>query len=752
MSDVFTLDLEEPQAPQAPQGPTTRWSKSPAGAEIPQTGETFSLDFVEPPSVLEDIGKTVAARGTAGAAILAGLPATIGQGVEWVQEKLGFPIKDKTPEQAAGEQARFLGISGTTYPTQKAFELDIKKRLPYTEYEPYYKGSQYAGTAAEAATTAIPGKFSTLGQRVVQGIVGGLGTEAAGQLAEAYGPEGYDAPARFIGGIAGTILGGKAANAVRYFAQGNQQTEKMLLEALASDFRSDPNKLKQIQEAAASGAKINLLDMAGPETKALIEKYAGKSPRAKQILGDIASDLEARTAGAVDSVSGKISSVFGRRLDAPLLEATEKSIGQKARNIVYDLAYSDPDAKDIFSTGIQELSRSDTMKKIMADVAKKASDPDSKIIPPTAGKPAGASTILAPDGTPIKTPAQAGTGGNLVFWDQVKQDLDDAIEAADRSGARGEMRRLMGLKNRLVTELDNAVPAYGRARDLASETFGAASAPRAGYNFVRNISVWDNAKVADALKKFTPESRKLFQEGAAASVQDMIETKGISHVAKMMNLPMHQQRMRLALGDKLFDTINGRLQAENLLSKTKGLTAMASGSSDLPPLIGGTIGTMGAAGLNVLESGAIFSPDPKYIFGALAGAGLGKGGQIILSARQQALANKLLTLAQKGDEASILELGRLAKSKTEVREFLDFFNSALEQATLSYARAMQPPQYETRLESREGRASGGRTSSKAAEALLRDLKRRKVMMANKTEQMLSLPDDAVVQALDAAKR
>ena len=113
MSDTFTLDLEEPQAPK---GSTTRWSKSPAGSETPQTGETFSLDFVEPPSVLEDIGKTIAARGTAGAAILAGLPATIGQGVEFVQEKLGFPIKNKTPEQAAGERARFLGIPGTTYP------------------------------------------------------------------------------------------------------------------------------------------------------------------------------------------------------------------------------------------------------------------------------------------------------------------------------------------------------------------------------------------------------------------------------------------------------------------------------------------------------------------------------------------------------------------------------------------------------------------------------------------------------------
>jgi hypothetical protein len=54
-------------------------------------------------------------------------------------------------------------------------------------------------------------------------------------------------------------------------------------------------------------------------------------------------------------------------------------------------------------------------------------------------------------------------------------------------------------------------------------------------------------------------------------------------------------------------------------------------------------------------------------------------------------------------------------------------------------------------EDREGRARGGRTGSKA-EQLFRDLKRRKIMISNKTEQMLSMPDDVIVQALDAAKR
>jgi hypothetical protein len=53
---------------------------------------------------------------------------------------------------------------------------------------------------------------------------------------------------------------------------------------------------------------------------------------------------------------------------------------------------------------------------------------------------------------------------------------------------------------------------------------------------------------------------------------------------------------------------------------------------------------------------------------------------------------------------------------------------------------------------RAGHKSGGKVGGLTAESLLRDLKRRQVMLASKTEHMLSLPDDAVVQALDAAKR
>jgi hypothetical protein len=76
--------------------------------------------------------------------------------------------------------------------------------------------------------------------------------------------------------------------------------------------------------------------------------------------------------------------------------------------------------------------------------------------------------------------------------------------------------------------------------------------------------------------------------------------------------------------------------------------------------------------------------------------------------------------------------------------------SRLGNALLSVAGRSALPTVEQ--PSREGRKSGGKVGGLTAESLLRDLKRRQVMLASKTEHMLSLPDDAVVQALDAAKR
>lgn len=119
----------------------------------------------------------------------------------------------------------------------------------------------------------------------------------------------------------------------------------------------------------------------------------------------------------------------------------------------------------------------------------------------------------------------------------------------------------------------------------------------------------------------------------------------------------------------------------------------------------------------------------------------------------------------RGQSGPKFEAGRakfLTAQGPEIGEYKSGFEKAMERAAamkpveaIAPAVAPRVPDYIRSLNEasggRIGHASGGKVGM-SAESLLKDLNRRKVMMANKTEQMLSLPDDAIVQALDAAKR
>jgi hypothetical protein len=736
---------------EAPEISSRRWDKEPPGA-MPTPGETVTTEFQQAPSHAEDIARTAAAQATLGAADIGALPATIGQGVEWAKGKLGYGREeaDKTPEERAGFRERAFGISGTSWPTQKAMEEDIKTKLPYSEYEPYYPSSEYAGSASRFAASSIPGKVSKLPERVISGVTSGLASEAASDVTEALNMDpSTDAPARFVGAVLGGLAGPKVASSIRWTAMGNAQAESVLARALAEDIKDGTARMtpEQIKKAIDSGAEPSIFDMAGPKTEAMLEKYAGKSPEARSILKQISDQTRERSANVGREMGDFIKGKFNVSLDAAGLQKAEQQSGQIARDAVYGVAKADAAAQDIaMSPKMLELSKSKTIQQIMKDVAGKATDPDSGIVVPAgAQKP----NIPSPFYGTITSEAKPPVGGNLVFWDQVKQDLDDKIGSALRSGERGEARRLTRLKNSLVSELDAAVPAYANARDLASETFGAATAPSAGYNFMKNISIFESQDIADALKKMSPEQRKLFAQGAASSLVEMVENKGVSATARRMNMPILAERMKLALGNETFNELYGRIQSENVMSKIRNLEAAQDAASKFSTAIGASVGTLGSVGVQKLAemiSHGDFNGNTAAVM--MAGAATGALAERAFTAREAAIGAKVLALAKSSDPKDIKRLGELAAKNTEVKTFLDKVSDVLEEGVYAYARSMPPPAYETRI----GRASGGKVGVMTAESLLKDLNRRKVMMANKTEQMLSLPDDAIVQALDAAKR
>jgi hypothetical protein len=205
-------------------------------------------------------------------------------------------------------------------------------------------------------------------------------------------------------------------------------------------------------------------------------------------------------------------------------------------------------------------------------------------------------------------------------------------------------------------------------------------------------------------------------------------------------------RFKTVLGADRFNQIDDALRVNRLAAMTKEIGNASQSKNLFGPII--TAG-LGAGAFYALEnSPQIFESvknNPIASSGVLAFLALGYAGKKIRSVEGNRRAAALLSLAASDDPDISKKLLEAAQKDARVREALRNLES---QVSRTYA-AMHAQQPEN--SNREARASGGRVGN-AAESLLRDLKRRRVMINNQTEQMLSMPDDAIVQALNAAKR
>ena len=90
----------------------------------------------------------------------------------------------------------------------------------------------------------------------------------------------------------------------------------------------------------------------------------------------------------------------------------------------------------------------------------------------------------------------------------------------------------------------------------------------------------------------------------------------------------------------------------------------------------------------------------------------------------------------------------MARENKAASGFLSKMSNYFDGAGLNLVRAAPPPEYATRPE----RASGGSVIDKKADALVNETMRNKKLYSDHTEHMLSMPDDAIVQALNIAKQ
>ena len=765
--------------------PTRRWASDiPATAAAPSAGVGTEYLFNEPPSMAKDIRSSAASQAKYIPGDIASIVGGAGELYDIAKAKaakylVGYPAeylgyaRPGTAEEIEKEMAPEPGavtnkVLGVPFPTPAGMEKLTRSFTPESwEYEPQLLAGKLAGSATRvgggAALTGALGALEetptiirqlptladsrlifnpqalketlgatvkTAGKEAAIGAGSGVASELAGQAAENFGFDEADPYARFLGGVLGVAGGHTVARSVRYLMP-DAEAQAQLVSAMGQDFATGQSKIspEHLQKMINEGYKPTAWDVVGPRGEALLEKMGFKTPESKAAIKKLNQDMIDRGNAASGNVASYLEEkVKGAPLDAPALQKKIDAQNQITTGKIYDLAKNSPNAESVFSPKLRELMQVDDFKKAMKVADSVATDPASGIIAGTDRPP------------------------NLMYWDQVKRSLDDQIGTALKGGAKDEARRLMGLKGRLTSELDSIVPEYADARGAAAEAFGSSNAIESGYNSIKNMNAFKASDYLDLRKKLSSEQQELMAQGAASAVKDEIQNRGLDAFLKAADKPAMQTRLRMVLGkdpitgEERFDSIVGKARVENMLAKTGQVAAQDPKSGlGLWAGIGGTLGTLAeGAGATVLQGQLPSASQTAGIVGAAITSAAAKGA---FNFAQNRVANSVVKLMTSTDPDKLEKLAKMAQKDYAVASMLDKVGDMSQKALLLNSR-VNPP-YESE---REGRKSGGRVGVMTAEALLRDLKRRRVMLASKTEHMLSLPDDAVVQALDAAKR
>ena len=165
---------------------------------------------------------------------------------------------------------------------------------------------------------------------------------------------------------------------------------------------------------------------------------------------------------------------------------------------------------------------------------------------------------------------EGGGSGHVRILDAAKQELDDQIGKALRQGKRNTARRLIGMKNQLLDEIDTQVPAYKQAREIFSNEASLRDSANLGRSILGSRINLDDAEIA--ISAMTTGERHAFQLGAIRGFIDKLESTPESRnvAQKLIESPRARELLRVAFPNTT--SLNRFLQtarAESQFSFTK---------------------------------------------------------------------------------------------------------------------------------------------------------------------------------------
>jgi len=437
-----------------------------------------------------------------------------------------------------------------------ALTTEIVGGLPYALL-PFLGTAKYAQMAKDAAPLVRAGV--TAGASAVTGaLTGALGGAGAAGVGE-----------RVAGAQAGGTFGGLVGGAVPAVSKGVgmvgskvvdvtsgipvlQQAGKAvglatgqsidyanrakakLLEALYRDKVSPADLEKMI---AAATKPVGIVDIAGENVKSLAD-VAQKYPSTARQTAKTA--LEERAAGQGERIQGDISKYLGGFTD-PFEYTT--AIAQRQKQVstpLYQKAYSYGEVTDPNVLKYLELPQFKT-------AAKKAQE------------------LLAAEGRTVDM-----SRPTVETLDNIKRGLDVLIDA--ETDAFGKVSKLGNIyknkKNEFLSELDTAVPDFGRARAAFAGEAELLDATKLGKDFYKQTASEANRTFA----KLSPSEQEAYKVGALDAVKEKITTaKDTADIRKrIFGSPAERSRVSsLFPDDATFKQFEKDMMTESMMRKTQ---------------------------------------------------------------------------------------------------------------------------------------------------------------------------------------
>ena len=585
---------------------------------------------------------------------------------------------------------------------------------------PAYQSKTSPGQFTQTAIDVMgPGMFGKgkLAEKFIRGAGSLVGVEASDKAADMIGLT--DPTTRTALGILGAIAGGVGGEAA---IQGTRVVGKILDPSEAANIRiAQAIKLardndraptdQEIQDASAAQKPMTVYDVTGGQDQQLIApNVTGPAREAARKINDF---ITQRGEQAADRVNSNLNKILGKDIDAGQTKENISAQQKVDNDINYKKALNDPMAGDVESPFVQSVI----------------------------GNP------LAEDAIKKATKELGGYNNNLKYWDQVKQNLDDSVNEAYKKGQNNFAERLKDLRDGLRDDLVSQNPEYGVALNGASSFFKAKNALQAGYNYALNFNTFDAAGARKALANYDAGNFGLFQEGFVSALQDKAKggvdklLTGIDKTASVGKL------------NDVFPSENGTqarqiqtmVDLENMTRDVQRIELGANLADSAKPGLGRYLVGIASATPGVF-AGLTTSSTAVGAGVGLSGWLVNKAAQGTISLAQKRVATQVAETLASGDKNKILELSKLAETTPAVKSTIEKLEPFLNQTLLTMTGVNA-----ANANPRQQRASGGSVIDKAADKLVSESMRNQKLLAHHTEQMLSMPDDAIVQALHVAR-